>query len=224
MIWLVPTSGSVDYILVMWWLWYVGMCQQSVSDTVRQWPGVWQEVESAINISSQKLDFFSKSLHFVKGSLGKTQKTQHQYFLIMEVSLIVIFWYETCVLDFSKVYLYCLLCYLSKVLSTSLYSVVNTMCFGSLKSGSVCPHALEAFCSSKKDAPLWEWYTSRSSPRSHDSVFIHSESESLGGGGRKETRKKYDSTISCTWGELSTTWENCGDLIPSHIFGQSRRK
>ena len=33
----------------------------------------------------------------------------------------------------------------------------------------------------------------------------HSESESLGGGGRKETRKKYDSTISCTWGELSTT-------------------
>ena len=24
-------------------------------------------------------------------------------------------------------------------------------------------------------------------------------------GGRKETRKKYDSTISCTWGELSTT-------------------
>ena len=32
----------------------------------------------------------------------------------------------------------------------------------------------------------------------------HSESESLGGGGRKETRKKYDSTIPCTWGELST--------------------
>ena len=153
------------------------MCQQSVSDTVRQWPGVWQEVESAINISSQKLDFFSKSLHFVKGSLGKTQKTQHlaggwtphQYFLIMEVSLIVIFW---CVLDFSKVDLFCLLCYLSKVLSTSLYSVMNTMCFGSFKSGSVCPHALEAFCSSKKDAPLWEWYTSRSSPRSHDSIFI----------------------------------------------------
>ena len=35
--------------------------------------------------------------------------------------------------------------------------------------------------------------------------FTHSESESLGGGGRKETRKKYDSTIPCTWGELSTT-------------------
>ena len=33
----------------------------------------------------------------------------------------------------------------------------------------------------------------------------HSESESLGGGKRKETRKKYDSTILCTWGELSTT-------------------
>ena len=32
----------------------------------------------------------------------------------------------------------------------------------------------------------------------------HSESESLGGGERKETRKKYGSTISCTWGELST--------------------
>ena len=32
----------------------------------------------------------------------------------------------------------------------------------------------------------------------------HSESESLGGRGRKETRKKYDSTISCPWGELST--------------------
>ena len=79
--------------------------------------------------------------------------------------------------------------------------LMNTMCFGSFKSGSVCPHALEAFCSSKKDAPLWEWYTSRiftpqpssnifmvnskqnvaplwewytsrSSPRSHDSIFI----------------------------------------------------
>ena len=32
----------------------------------------------------------------------------------------------------------------------------------------------------------------------------HSESESLGGGERKETRKQYGSTISCTWGELST--------------------
>ena len=63
-------------------------------------------------------------------------------------------------------------CHLTKVLSTLSYSVMNTMCFGSLKSGSVCPHALEAFCSSKKDAPLWEWYTSRSSPRSHDSIFI----------------------------------------------------
>ena len=29
----------------------------------------------------------------------------------------------------------------------------------------------------------------------------HSESESLGGGGRKETRKKYGSTISLIWGE-----------------------
>ena len=29
----------------------------------------------------------------------------------------------------------------------------------------------------------------------------HSESESLGGGERKETRKKYGSTISCIWGE-----------------------
>ena len=85
-----------------------------VTDIVRQWPGVWQEVESAINISSQKLDYFPKSLHFVKGSLGKTQNTQHlasdwiphQYFLIMEVSLIVIFW---CVLDFSKVDLFCLM-------------------------------------------------------------------------------------------------------------------
>ena len=110
--------------------WYV---QQSVTDTVRQWPGVWQEVESAINISSQKLGYFPKSLHFVKGSLGKTQKTQHlgcgwvphQYFFIMEVSLIVIFWYETCVLDFSKVDLFCLLCYLSKVLSTPSSSVIN---------------------------------------------------------------------------------------------------
>ena len=34
--------------------------------------------------------------------------------------------------------------------------------------------------------------------------FDHSESESLGGKGRKETRKKYDSTISCPWGELSS--------------------
>ena len=32
----------------------------------------------------------------------------------------------------------------------------------------------------------------------------HSESDSLGGGERKETRKKYGSTILCTWGELST--------------------
>ena len=63
-------------------------------------------------------------------------------------------------------------CHLTKVLSTLSYSVMNTMCFGSFKSGSVCPHALKAFCSSKKDAPLWEWYTSRSSPRSHDSIFI----------------------------------------------------
>ena len=29
----------------------------------------------------------------------------------------------------------------------------------------------------------------------------HSESESLGGGERKETRKQYGSTISCIWGE-----------------------
>ena len=35
-------------------------------------------------------------------------------------------------------------------------------------------------------------------------ALVHSESESLGGGERKETRKKYGSTISCTWGELST--------------------
>ena len=52
----------------------------------------------------------------------------------------------------------------------------------------------------------------------------HSESESLGGGERKETRKKYGSTIPWTWGELSTAWGNCGDPIPSHISGQSRRK
>ena len=30
--------------------------------------------------------------------------------------------------------------------------------------------------------------------------------------------------IPCTWGELSTAWANCGDPIPSHISGQSRRK
>ena len=30
---------------------------------------------------------------------------------------------------------------------------------------------------------------------------VHSESESLGGGERKETRKQYGSTISCIWGE-----------------------
>ena len=32
-------------------------------------------------------------------------------------------------------------------------------------------------------------------------TLSHSESESLGGGERKETRKKYGSTISCIWGE-----------------------
>ena len=31
--------------------------------------------------------------------------------------------------------------------------------------------------------------------------LFHSESESLGGGERKETRKQYGSTISCIWGE-----------------------
>ena len=30
--------------------------------------------------------------------------------------------------------------------------------------------------------------------------------------------------IPCTWGQLSTAWANCGDPIPSHISGQSRRK
>ena len=30
---------------------------------------------------------------------------------------------------------------------------------------------------------------------------MHSESESLGRGERKETRKQYGSTISCIWGE-----------------------
>ena len=67
------------------------------------------------------------------------------------------------------------------------------------------------------------WYCLAAAAASHNNNY-HSESESLGGRGRKETRKKYDSTISCPWGELSTAWWNCGDPIPSHIFGQSRRK
>ena len=41
----------------------------------------------------------------------------------------------------------------------------------------------------------------RSEDEGEETLLTHSESESLGGGERKETRKQYGSTISCIWGE-----------------------
>ena len=62
-------------------------------------------------------------------------------------------------------------------------------------------------CNSHSDnTPPHCRHNSISDPSCNEHIYYigHSESESLGGGGRKETRKKYDSTIPCTWGELST--------------------